>query len=84
MYCLPGEEERKTYGARWGVLAPDALIAEHIANAWQSRCHDLMPNLVSVELQSSGIKDQIGIVWQSVHEDVVEPQGDESTDDETA
>lgn len=83
MYCLPHEESQTAYGARWGVLAQDAIIAERIANAWQSRCHDLLPQLVSVELQSSGIKDQVGIVWQSVHEDVPDPQNDEPIDDET-
>ncbi len=66
--CLPQETVLTSYFAKWGVIAPDGILAERIALGWQARCHSLPPNLVSVELQGTEICERIGIAWQGIHE----------------
>lgn len=68
MECLPDETELKSYLASWGVIAPDAAMAEHMALSWQARCHEQPATLTLLELQGSGFKDRAGIAWQSVHQ----------------
>lgn len=66
--CLANEVEYRSYLAKWGVIAPDAILAERIALGWQVRCHSLTPLLVSVELHSTELRERVGIAWQGIHE----------------
>lgn len=81
--CLPNEIEYSSYCSKWGVIAPDGIFAERLALAWQSRCHFLPPILMSVDLQASGLRERVGIVWQGVHE-VFDPAAARSQSDESS
>lgn len=80
--CLYGEDDWPSYVARWGVLALSADEAESLARHWQDECYSKPAELLSVDIESGGYQDRIGVVWQSAHFHPDELVDDDAIDDE--
>jgi hypothetical protein len=65
--CLYGEETWPSYMCRWGVLACSESEAESLARFYQDQCYPKKAELISVEFESVGYEEPVGVVWQSAH-----------------
>ncbi len=62
--CLAGQESWQSYHAQWGVLARNEEEAAELVLPWQSRCYRTHPEVESIESDTGGYRDHIGVVWQ--------------------